>query len=59
MPMPTPTSQTIDMALDAKAIETLSQVTTAAPTTILLKKGLRNAWQRGTRLANVQAGELK
>jgi regulator of RNase E activity RraA len=49
MPMPIPTSQTIDMALDAKAIEILSQVTTATLTTLLLKKGLRNVWLRGTR----------
>jgi regulator of RNase E activity RraA len=49
MPMPTPTSQTIDMELDAKAIEILSQVTTATLTTILLKKGLRNVWLRGTK----------
>jgi regulator of RNase E activity RraA len=40
---------TIDMQLDPKAIEILSQVTTATLTTILLKKGLRNVWLRGTR----------
>lgn len=39
----------IDMQLDPKAIEILSQVTTATLTTILLKKGLRNVWLRGTR----------
>ena len=39
----------INMALDPKAIEILSQVTTATLTTILLKKGLRNVWLRGTR----------
>jgi len=37
------------MALDRKVIETLSQVTTATLTTLLLKKGLRNVWMRGTR----------
>ena len=39
----------IDMQLDARAIDILSQVTTATLTTILLKKGLRNVWMRGTR----------
>ena len=33
--------------LDAAVIKTLSQVTTATITTILLKKGLRNVWLRG------------
>lgn len=37
------------MPLDAKAIEALKGVTTATITTILLKKGLRNVWMRGTR----------
>ncbi len=40
--------QDYDMSLDAKTIEILSQVTTATITTILLKKGLRNVWLRGT-----------
>jgi regulator of RNase E activity RraA len=35
--------------LDAKTIEILSSVTTATLTTILLKKGLRNVWLRGTK----------
>jgi len=39
----------IDMHLDAKAVEILSHVTTATLTTLLLKKGLRNVWLRGTR----------
>ncbi|MBI5717024.1 MAG: ribonuclease activity regulator RraA [Burkholderiales bacterium] len=39
----------IPMQLDAGAIDVLSQVTTATLTTILLKKGLRNVWMRGTR----------
>jgi regulator of RNase E activity RraA len=37
------------MALDRKVIETLSAVSTATITTILLKNGLRNVWIRGTR----------
>jgi regulator of RNase E activity RraA len=39
----------IDMQLDARATAILSQVTTATLTTLLLKKGLRNVWLRGTR----------
>ncbi|MCP8938020.1 ribonuclease activity regulator RraA [Alsobacter sp. SYSU M60028] len=37
------------MTLDPKIVETLSAVSTATVTTILLKKGLRNVWMRGTR----------
>ncbi|TXM97140.1 ribonuclease activity regulator RraA [Methylobacterium sp. WL64] len=37
------------MDKDRKIIETLSSVTTATLTTILLKKGLRNVWLRGTK----------
>lgn len=37
------------MALDAFVVDTLSAVSTATITTILLKKGLRNVWMRGTR----------
>lgn len=37
------------MTLPAEIIETLSCVSTATVTTILLKKGLRNVWMRGTR----------
>ncbi len=37
------------MALDAKVLDTLSKVSTATLTTVLLKKGLRNVWMRGTR----------
>jgi regulator of RNase E activity RraA len=36
------------MSLDAAAIKTLSAISTATITTILLKKGLRNVWMRGT-----------
>ncbi len=37
------------MALDSKIVETLQGITTATITTVLLKKGLRNVWLRGTR----------
>lgn len=37
------------MALDQNTIDTLKQVSTATLTTVLLKKGLRNIWLRGTR----------
>jgi regulator of RNase E activity RraA len=37
------------LALDAKVIHALSGVSTATLTTVLLKKGLRNVWLRGTR----------
>ena len=40
---------TINMQLDAKTIDILSKITTATLTTILLKKGLRKVWLRGTR----------
>lgn len=36
------------MSKDAEVIKILSDVTTATITTILLKKGLRNVWMRGT-----------
>jgi regulator of RNase E activity RraA len=37
------------MGLDERLIETLSGITTATLTTVLLKKGLRNVWLRGTK----------
>jgi regulator of RNase E activity RraA len=37
------------MALDRKAIDILSSISTATITTILLKHGLRNVWMRGPR----------
>ena len=37
------------MDSERRTIETLSSVSTATVTTILLKKGLRNVWMRGTR----------
>jgi len=43
------------MSLDPKIVSTLSKVTTATLTTLLLKKGLRNVWMRGTR--PIRAGQ--
>ncbi len=37
------------MSLDPAAIETLKGISTATLTTVLLKKGLRNVWMRGTK----------
>jgi regulator of RNase E activity RraA len=37
------------MPLDAATIAILKQVTTATITTVLLRKGLRNVWMRGTK----------
>ena len=37
------------MPLDPAIRETLAQVSTATITTVLLKKGLRNVWMRGTK----------
>lgn len=37
------------MAIDPKDLAALAGVTTATITTVLLKKGLRNIWMRGTR----------
>lgn len=45
----TPNDPTIVMDLDPQVVETLSTVTTATLTTVLLKKGLRNLWIRGAR----------
>jgi regulator of RNase E activity RraA len=45
------------MTLDTEAIDILCAVTTATITTILLKKGLRNVWMRGTR--PLRAGEQR
>ena len=39
----------INMQLDPKVIDILSKISTATLTTILLKKGLRNVWMRGTK----------
>ena len=40
------------MSRDQEIVATLETVTTATITTILLKKGLRNVWMRGTRPLN-------
>src|SRR3979490_476688 len=37
------------MPLDKKTVDTLTGLTTATLTTVLLKKGLRNIWLRGTK----------
>src|SRR5690348_13151127 len=37
------------MSRDAEIVATLAKVTTATLATLLLKKGLRNVWMRGTR----------
>ena len=37
------------MALDTQATVALGKITTATITTVLLKRGLRNVWMRGTR----------
>ncbi|MDB5880874.1 MAG: ribonuclease regulator RraA [Ramlibacter sp.] len=39
---------TESLALDASIVRTLSAVSTGTITTVLLKKGLRNIWMRGT-----------
>src|SRR6202035_5966360 len=39
----------MNMGLDEMAVDTLSGITTATLTTVLLKKGLRNIWLRGTK----------
>src|SRR5262245_3916359 len=43
------------MSLDPKVIETLKGVSSATLTTVLLKKGLRNVWMRGTK--PIKAGQ--
>src|ERR1700735_1542394 len=44
-----PTGVHFSMPLTPEAIATLSGVSTATITTVLLKKGLRNVWLRGSR----------
>ena len=46
------------MSLDPAAIDTLKKVSTATITTIMLKKGLRNIWLRGTRPLREGQGRL-
>src|SRR3954454_17661263 len=43
------------MTIDPAALANLSGVSTATVTTVLLKKGLRNVWMRGTR--PIRAGQ--
>ena len=43
------------MTIDASTLAALSGVSTATVTTVLLKKGLRNVWMRGTR--PIRAGQ--
>lgn len=52
--MPTTTTAPPATDLDPQIVATLSQITTATLTTVLLKKGLRNVWMRGT--APLRAG---
>src|SRR6201988_2645948 len=47
--IPPPPEPVSSMSLSPDAIATLSNVSTATITTVLLKKGLRNVWMRGTR----------
>lgn len=47
--MPESTASTTTTPDDARIIQTLSAVTTATLTTVLLKKGLRKVWMRGAR----------
>jgi regulator of RNase E activity RraA len=42
-------AERIKMSLDETTIETLSGIATATLTTVLLKRGLRNVWLRGTK----------
>src|SRR5438132_110332 len=48
-PHPSVTGVAVSMSLTPEAIKTLSRVSTATITTVLLKKGLRNVWMRGSR----------
>src|SRR6266508_348437 len=48
-PDPSVTGVAVSMSLTPEAIKTLSRVSTATITTVLLKKGLRNVWIRGSR----------
>src|SRR5262249_53722333 len=43
------TGALFSMSLSPEQIATLSQISTATITTVLLKKGLRNIWMRGTK----------
>jgi regulator of RNase E activity RraA len=56
-PPTNPTGAFCSMSLTPEAIATLSKVSTATITTVLLKKGLRNVWMRGTR--PLRPGQLR
>ena len=47
------------MGLDPETIAALSAVSTATLTTVLLKKGLRNVWMRGTRALSAWAAPAR
>src|SRR5258708_8587483 len=49
LPDPSATGVARSMSLSPEALKTLSGVSTATITTVLLKKGLRNVWIRGSR----------
>ena len=46
------------MKLDARIVSALSAISTATITTVLLKKGLRNIWMRGTRPLRTEQSRL-
>jgi len=48
----------MDMPLDPKTIDILQGISTATLTTVLLKKGLRNVWMRGTKPIRSGQGRL-
>src|SRR6058998_2881199 len=48
-PDQSPPGVLFSMSLTPETIATLSHVSTATITTVLLKKGLRNVWMRGSR----------
>jgi regulator of RNase E activity RraA len=50
-----PPGDRVSMTIDAAILASLSGVSTATITTVLLKKGLRNVWMRGTR--PIRAGQ--
>lgn len=47
-----------DQALDQRTLASLAAISTATITTVLLKKGLRNVWLRGTRPLQAGQGRL-
>src|SRR3954468_702684 len=47
--IPSHWSLAVQMSLSSEAVATLSRVSTGTITTVLLKKGLRNVWMRGTK----------